>query len=182
MSNEDSLCQKRIVALKSIIVVGLVALALGTTEAIAATCPTVPTSVSAGSYLTGPQIRNLLSSKYACVGTFPNASWNELHTGTFSGSVTDFKKGPTDPVDPTKAVGTYAVTGVNFPLNKQGPGYVTYTYSGGGGTYDYYIYNSNGLLLTNTTAPPGTYSFCVRTAGTALDVKVSVGNGTTGGC
>ena len=168
--------------MKSIIVVGAIALALGTTEAIAVTCPTVPTSGSPGTYLTGPQIRNLLSSKYACVGVFPNATWNELHTGVFGGTVTDFKKGPTDPIDPSTIVGNYAVTAVSFSGNAPGPGYVTYTYAGGGGTYDYYINNTSILPLTSTSAPAGSYSFCVRTAGTAVDVSVSVGNGTSGGC
>lgn len=168
--------------MKSVIVVGILSLALGTTEALALSCPTVPTSGSAGTYLTGAQIRGLIGNRYACVGTFPNATWNELHGGTFSGPVTDFKKGPSDAVDPSKQVGTFAVTATSFPGNVPGPGYITYTYANGGGTYDYYINNSNNLTLTATTAAPGTYSFCVRSAGTAVDAKVTVGNGSSGGC
>jgi hypothetical protein len=169
------------VAVKSVIVVGILSLALGTTEAVAVSCPTVPTSGSAGTYLTASQIRSLLNGRYACVGTFPNATWNERHNGA-SGPVTDFKKGPSDPVDPSKQVGSFSVTGTSFPGNVQGPGYVTYTYLNGGGTYDYYINNSNNLATTTSSAPAGIYTFCTRTAGTTVDVNVNAGNSTTGGC
>ena len=161
--------------MKPVIIMGIAALALGTTEAIAVTCPAIPTSGGPGTYLTGNQLRNLLNTKYACVGTYPNAQWNELHTG---GTVTDYKLGATDPKDPSTVVGSYSVTSVPQSGNTQGPGYVTYTYSGGGGTYDYYVNNTNGITPISN---PGTYSFCVRTSGTALDVKVNTGTG-NGGC
>lgn len=82
----------------------------------------------------------LLSNKMVC-GNVGGEVWQEHHNGSASGSLVDYKKGPTDPVDPTTTVGSYVVNSDNT---------VTYAYSGGG-TYTYdvcYVSSSN------------TYTFC----------------------
>ena len=59
-----------------------------------------------GGVKTAADIQTLLAGKYACV----HNQWNELHSGGASGTLTDFKKGPSDPVNPSEQVGTYTIT------------------------------------------------------------------------
>jgi len=52
--------------------------------------------------------------------------WQEEHRGgPSSGELWDFKKGPSDPIDPSEKVGTWAVDPAK-------PKVITYTYDGGG--------------------------------------------------
>lgn len=118
---------------------------------------------STGVEISRTQVTNLLTNKYACVGTPPNASWNELHSG---GNVIDYKLGPTDPVDPSKTVGTYTFSG-------QTTGTVTYNY-GSGGTYAYTIRNNLGGTLG--VGGSGTFSFCGTGGAPNLAVKVQASN------
>lgn len=67
--------------------------------------------------------------------------WQEEHHA--GGVLKDFKKGPSDKVDPTKQVGTWAVMGMGATTT------VTYNY-GNGGTHSYTVWNNGG----------GSYSFC----------------------
>ena len=61
--------------------------------------------------------------------------WNEslgvTNTGNNAdtGTLTDFKRGPTNPVDPSKAVGTWSVAN----------GQIAYTYGTTGGTFTYTV-------------------------------------------
>lgn len=115
-----------------------------------------------GNNIDAAQVTNLLNNRYACVGTSPNADWNELHSGGF---VLDYKKGPADKVDPSDTLahptGTYAITAL--------PGTVTYTYPGGH-VYGYTIHaNGTGTI---PWSKPGTYSFCTTTGGLNLLVTV----------
>lgn len=66
--------------------------------------------------------------------------WQEFHQ--VGGALIDYKKGPSDPVDPTKQVGNWSVSGTGNNAR------MVYNY-GSGGTYSYQVF-SNG----------GTYSFC----------------------
>ncbi len=98
-----------------------------------------------GNSMTALNIENKLVGKYTCVGIYPHAQWNELLSGTATaGSVIDYKLGPTDPVDPTKQVGTYTVTGTTV-------GVLNYTY--GATTYSYQIEKTS-------SAAPFTTLFC----------------------
>ena len=136
-------------AMRSFFIVGLIPLAAGIGQAFAI-CPGVPN-------LTTTQIANLVPGNYTCVGAFPSATWNELlsgSAGSTSGTVTDFKLGPTSPTDPTQQVGTYAISGVDF-------GVLTYDYSGGGGSFSY--------TIAGTTSP---YTFCPTGGGAVLTVNV----------
>jgi hypothetical protein len=77
--------------------------------------------------------------------------------------VTDFKKGPTDAVDPSEQVGTYSIaagTGASYDR-------ITYNY-GTGGAFTYAITPKAG-----TTA--GTYNFCNIATGQIIVVNVQAG-------
>jgi hypothetical protein len=123
-----------------------------------------------GSNITGEQMNTLLNNRYACIGTSPAASWNELHDQA-SGKVLDFKKGPKDPRDPSDTpahpTGIYTIIGVAGP---ESAGIVTYTY----GSAETYGYNIRANLGSSTPAP-GIYSFCTSTGGQNLAVTVSTG-------
>ena len=89
-------------------------------------------------------LNTLLSGKTACVPASggPPMTWQELHVA--GGSLIDYKKGPTDPVDPSETVGGWQITGVD------GRGvFVKYDY-GSGGQYTYSVYDNGN----------GTHSFC----------------------
>jgi hypothetical protein len=107
--------------------------------------------------MTLTQLQALLPNHTACVGTTPNATWSEWHNGASSGSVVDWKKGPSDPVDPTTSVGTYAITG-----NTEGSA-VTYTY--GSRVYTYTVTQGAGPV----------YTFCPAGGGANLSVTIKTG-------
>lgn len=172
---------------KVVLAAGVLAAGGGYGAASAQTCPTVPTptsgSPSLGTYLSGLQIRQLVTSKWACVGTFPHAEWNEQHVS--GGVLNDYKLGASSTTDPTSKVGTWTVQNVTFAGNVAGAGTVTYSYTGGP-SFIYYISASSPV----TGAPPaGIYSFCgTATGGTSgalngknWSVNVNAGTG-NGGC
>jgi hypothetical protein len=99
------------------------------------------------SLMTATQIQTLLANNTACVGHTPAATWSEWHNGTVAGSLVDWKKGPTDPVDPTTSVGTYSIT------SSITAGTVAYTYSTGGPVYAYYVQqgSTNPYVFCNTS-------------------------------
>ncbi len=117
------------------------------TLAMAQTCP-------GSSRLPASVIQSSVAGNYVCVGNYPNADWNELHSGS---NVIDYKKGPNDPVDPSSTVGTFAVTSSGTD------GVITYNYNGGGGTYSYYVQPAGGSQ----------YYFCPST-GAAPVITVTI--------
>lgn len=84
-------------------------------------------------------ISNAITAKTVCA-TIGSQKWQEYHKP--GGDLIDYKKGPTNPVDPSKKVGTWS-TGGNGSNSL-----VTYNY-GTGGSYSYKVH-LNG----------GTYTFC----------------------
>jgi hypothetical protein len=97
------------------------------------------------SRVTGAALSTLISGNTVCA-TRGADRWQEQHrTG---GQLWDYKKGPTDPVDPTTQVGTWSISGNN----------VTYSYMGEGPvpSYTYSVHGS------------GTYSFCTRVNGSEI--------------
>ena len=117
--------------------------------------------------MTSAAITTLVANRYACVGNYPNAQWNELHSNPY---VLDYKMGPTSPTDPSDTTshptGTYAVAGSGGP---QTTGTITYTY--GSATYGYHVLaNETG---TNPWTATGNYSFCTTTGGQNLLVTIS---------
>jgi hypothetical protein len=111
-------------------------------------------------FMTATQIQTLLANNTACVGHTPTAQWSEWHNGGATGTVVDWKLGASNPVDPTKAVGTYTIS-LNFTA-----GTVTYNYTGGG-TYAYYVQQGS--------ANP--YTFCNTSGSPVLSVTVNPGQG-----
>jgi hypothetical protein len=81
----------------------------------------------------------LLSGKTVCASVPGGDSWQEYHDP--SHALWDYKKGPGDPVDPSKQVGTW-----NVALEPT----VTYSYTGG---------NSYSFTVCQAAAI-GPYSFC----------------------
>ena len=131
--------------------VATLALIAGAGQAVAQSCG------GANQSMTALNIENKIVGKYTCVGVYPHAQWNELLSGTpTSGSVIDYKLGPTDPIDPSKQVGTYTVTGSTV-------GVLNYTY--GATTYSYQIQK------TSAAAPFATL-FCPVGAGYSGSVNV----------
>lgn len=88
-------------------------------------------------------LTKLLNNSTACVPpvTVPTMESQELHQS--GGTLVDYKRGPGHLVDPSKAVGTWAVIGTNSDT------LVTYNY-GGGNIYTYSVFRNSD----------GTHSFC----------------------
>lgn len=99
----------------------------------------------------GTAINDELSGKTVCgTGVGPNAGdqWQEWHQ--VGGKLTEYAKGPSDPVDPTHDVGNWATSGQGQGRNSV----VTYTYDNdSGGPYSFNVHDNGG----------GNYSFCSST-------------------
>lgn len=91
-------------------------------------------SCGAGTSLQQPSaVAALLGGKTVCA-TSGGERWQELHSGTTAagGTLTDYKKGPSDLVDPSMVVGSWKVTGQGSNTR------VLYDY-GTGGQYSYEV-------------------------------------------
>jgi len=133
--------------MKRAVAIGIV-LTFGASQALAVNATCNPG-------LSGNDIAALVLNKYVCNGVWPNNTWNELHNGT---TITDFKKGPSDPVDPSTVVGTYSIS----PLSNAANGIITYTYTGSATTYSYNVKQNSG----------SSYFFCPTGAGADLTLNV----------
>jgi hypothetical protein len=102
------------------------------------------------------QVQTLLSGTTAC---YPTAAPYQNQEYLSGNTLWDFKKGPTDPVDPSTNIGTVSINS---------DGTVTYVY-GGGPTYQYSIWGT-------ATSGPGTYDFC-SSASAGIVVRVVPGQG-----
>lgn len=91
---------------------------------------------SSNTKVTGSQLNTLIIGNTVCA-TRGADKWQEQHRA--GGALWDYKKGPTDKVDPTKQVGTWSIAANN----------VTYSYTGGS-SYTYSVHGPAG----------GPYSFC----------------------
>jgi hypothetical protein len=136
--------------MRQVIITAAALLALGINHASAQSCPS-------GTALSATALTTLLQNQYACQGTFPNAEWNELHQGGASGSIQDYKMGPSSPTDPTQVVGTYAING-----SKEGT--VTYTYTGGG-AYAYHVQLISGSSYAFCQTSPTTTVYTITVQG-----------------
>lgn len=86
-------------------------------------------------------IATLLGGKTVCASLSASERWQEYHAGTTAagGTLTDYKKGPDDKVDPSKVVGSWSTTGTGASSR------VIYNY-GAGGSYQYEVCQSNGTV------------------------------------
>lgn len=104
--------------------------------------------------VTGTALSSLVSGNTVCA-TQGADKWQEQHRS--GGELWDYKKGPSDPVDPTKKVGTWTI----------GADTVTYAYTGGP-SYTYSVFDDGG-----------TYSFCTAPNGSAVVSGATFKTGST---
>lgn len=105
-------------------------------------------------YLNQNAISAALTGNTVCVGTSSNWEAQELHVS--GGDLTDYKRGPSHPTDPTKTIGSWRTNSGN-----------TLTHDYGGGTSYTYQVKSNG---------GASYSFCSAT-GAEIIATVKTGSG-----
>ena len=117
--------------MKRILLTSIVALAGFTGAAVAQT-----SGCAQNTRVTGSALTTLVSGNTVCA-TRGADRWQEQHRA--GGQLWDFKKGPSDPVDPTSQVGTWVIAANN----------VTYSYTGGP-SFTYRIHGPRS----------GPYSFC----------------------
>lgn len=118
------------------LMVGVILLAGISAEAIAA--------CNANTRVTGNALTTLVTGNTVCAAAGGDR-WQEQHRS--GGALWDYKKGPSDPVDPSKQVGTWSIAS-NF---------ITYSYTGGP-SYTYSIHGPTG----------GPYSFCTGPNGSEV--------------
>jgi hypothetical protein len=106
-------------------------------------------------------LSTFLLGKTACVGSPGN--WTNQEEHRTGGVLADYKKGPGDPIDPTKTIGTWAVS--------TSGDVVTYNY-GASGPYSFNLYSN----------VDGTYDFCNAGPGSANDVSNVMLQNSFGGC
>jgi len=125
--------------------------------ALAGFSPSVLAGCSTGR-VNEPALTTLLKDNTVCVppGTVPTMEAQELHQS--GGKLIDYKRGPSDKVDPSAEVGTWTVTGSNRGA------FVTHNY-GNGRIYTYSVYNNGD----------GTHSFC--SGGAEIKAKIKLGGG-----
>ena len=101
--------------------------------------------------VTGTALSDLLSGKTVCGQSVPPGErYQEVHLGTGSGTLREYAKGPTDPVDPSHDVGNWSV---NTDAST-----VTYDYDGGS-SYTFTVHDNGG-----------SYSFCLGTSERATGI------------
>lgn len=103
-------------------------------------------------------LTTLLEGNTVCVPavTQPTMEWQELHQ--MGGVLVDYKRGPSDKVDPSKPVGNWRVDGTDRRA------FVIHDY-GGGNTYTYSVWAN----------PDGTHSFC--SANPEVKARIKTGGG-----
>ena len=108
-----------------------------------------------GTGLNAGQLTVLLSGNTVCgrpASAYPGPStdrWQEQHRG--GAQLWDYKRGPSDTVDPTERVGSWSIQ----PGTQGFPATVTHAYLGGS-SFAWAVYATG-------TGPAATYSFCTAT-------------------
>lgn len=96
-----------------------------------ANCTTIPQNNQ--TKVNGQAIETLLAGKTVCIPGSGGWESQEIHGG--DGTLSDYKKGPTDKVDPTTIIGSWGRSGNQ----------VQYSYSGGS-SFSYDVYHNNGAI------------------------------------
>lgn len=133
--------------MKRLMVASIVLLAGISGEAMAIDC-------SGGTQLKNGDVASAISGKTVCA-ILGSEQWQEYHASNFD--LIDYKKGPSDPVDPTKTVGLWNTSGTGTNS------VVTYDY-GPGQVYSYEVH------LNGTQ-----YSLCGVSGAPTLDVTLLPG-------
>ena len=138
--------------MKPIILTAVAGMALASLPAVSmAACG--PPSVRV---VTVAAMTTLLEGNTVCVGAQPTMEAQEFHQA--GGALIDYKRGPGNPVDPSKQVGTWTV-------NPGRPNaFVTHNY-GGGAVYTYSVWANS----------EGTHSFCKVKSEVKASIKIGGG-------
>lgn len=116
-----------------------------------------PVAADCSGFRLNSTLPTVLGNQTVCatgVGTLAGKTWQELHTATTAdgGPLTEYAKGPTDPVDPSQVVGSWLLLYNTAPVR---PNRVQYTYgTDPAQVYVWRIYDHTG----------GNYSFCTDEA------------------
>lgn len=139
-----------------IIATTLVMTLAGLPSAATAACSS-PAATRVGSIA---DLTTLLSGKTVCVrSTKPGWTWEWQEVHQANGDLVDYKKGPSDPVDPSKKVGTWTISG-----NDGGQrAVVTHLYLGGQ-SYGYTVWK-------NVNVTDNTHSFCIGATEVVATIK-----------
>ncbi len=142
------------------------ALTLGSGSAFAA----VPTC-GGTAVLTGTGMATEVKGYMVCVGSA--GAWDNQEFHQTSGTIQDYKKGPLDPLDPTKTIGTYSINANSTVGVSTSHDTISYTYG------------SENVGPFMVAVSSGTLYFCNDAAGVhaALFTAKREGNGTAiSGC
>lgn len=127
--------------------------------------------------LTGATVSTLLETagRIACYkGSAPTWTNQEIHS---SGTLRDYKLGPSSPTDPTARVGGYTIATTPAARN----GIITYSYTGGP-SFNYFIAPAPGT----TAGQPGAYRFFPNANGVGsactFEIPVTVETSASSGC
>lgn len=139
---------------KQLIIAAMSALAWSAEPAYAACTGTALTQTELLAILPNHTVCGRPGSSYPGGENSPDR-WQEQHVGSNAkGDLVDYKKGPADPIDPSKSVGTYAIVS----------GQVNHNY-GAGASFTYSVFQSSTV-----------YSFC---EGTSERARATVKSGLT---
>ena len=115
------------------------------------------------------QVEALIGSSMACYPVAgPPWTFQEYHDGstTFAtGGITDYKRGPGNPRDPSKLIGTYTIDATGVLISSYG----------GARSYSYTIWG-------NTAGGSGVYDFCNRLVPLPGGVRIAVGTAMPRSC
>lgn len=130
--------------------------------------------------LTGGVVSTLLETagRIACYrGAVVPPTWTNQEIHASGGVLRDYKRGPTNGVDPTTTVGRYTIA-----TSGSRNGIITYFYAGGP-TLFYFIQPQSG---SPTDGHAGMYNFCPNATGTGLrctfSIPVNIETSASSGC
>lgn len=106
-------------------------------------------SITASTTGVSGSIASTFGGKTVCVGSGGNWNNQEFHSGSGGGPIIDWKKGPSDPADPTKTIGAWSISGNTIIYNYNGP---TFTYSIWKQTNGSYDFCNGSATMVNVPA------------------------------
>lgn len=133
--------------MKTFVLASTMALALVSGEAMAVCSETSGWKKMNAAGSGGSLALSTLGGKTVCVGSAPTWQAQEFHQ--VGGTLIDYKRGSGHPIDPTKTIGTWSVSGNQ----------IAYSYTSGG-SYTFDVYEKNGA-----------YSFCTS-GGSAAEATI----------
>ena len=107
--------------------------------------------------VTGSALTTLISSNTVCA-TRGTDKWQEQHRS--GAQLWDYKKGSSDPVDPSKQVGTWSIASNNVTYSYTGGPSYTYTVhdEGSGASYSFCTGNGGSVVVSGATFKSGNSS------------------------